>query len=46
MDNAESLNLLYVIWGQRIWDPSKDKPNPWQQWRTMNNRGSITENHW
>ena len=44
-DNRALLNLKYVIWGQRIWerdDPVKD----WEDWRTLEDRGSITKNHW
>jgi hypothetical protein len=39
MDNAERLGIWYIIWRQRIWYVDN------QQWRQMNDRGSITENH-
>ncbi|MDO5503724.1 MAG: hypothetical protein Q4G67_11175 [Actinomycetia bacterium] len=32
------LNIKYIIWYQRIWEPGKG-------WRTMSNRGSATANH-
>ncbi len=35
------LNIKYVIWKQRIWNAGIGNP-----WRKMNDRGSITENHW
>jgi len=46
MNNRGSLNLKYVIWGQRIWNPSQDAVMPWASWRSMDDRHSITENHW
>ncbi|KAF2752106.1 hypothetical protein M011DRAFT_16623 [Sporormia fimetaria CBS 119925] len=45
MDNRRSLNLKYVIWGQRIWE-SGDRVRPWDQWTTMEDRGNVRENHW
>ncbi|EER25524.1 hypothetical protein D8B26_000167 [Coccidioides posadasii str. Silveira] len=46
MKNRRSLKLKYVIWGQRIWNPSRDRVAPWNKWRKMEDRGSITQNHW
>ncbi|KAF7507819.1 hypothetical protein GJ744_010120 [Endocarpon pusillum] len=46
MKNRASLGLKYVIWGQKIWNPSQDSVKPWSQWRGMEDRGSITANHW
>ena len=46
MNNRASLNLKYVIWGQRIWSPTQDSVGPWTSWRTMDDRDSITANHW
>ncbi|EFE33521.1 uncharacterized protein ARB_07466 [Trichophyton benhamiae CBS 112371] len=46
MNHRKILNLKYVIWGQRIWNPSLDKVSPWTNWRQMEDRGSITQNHW
>ncbi|KAK2871555.1 60S ribosomal protein L8B [Arthroderma sp. PD_2] len=46
MNNRKSLNLKYVIWGQKIWNPSRDAVAPWSKWRQMEDRGSITQNHW
>lgn len=46
MNNRASLNLKYVIWGQKIWSPSRDAVGPWSGWRGMEDRGSITANHW
>ncbi|KAJ8988665.1 hypothetical protein HRR80_007294 [Exophiala dermatitidis] len=55
MHHASSLSLKYVMWGQRIWNPS-DGVKPWSQWRyqactvikpcTHGDRGSVTQNHW
>lgn len=44
--NREELNLKYVIWGQRIWNPSRDDVTGWENWRPMDDRGSVTANHW
>jgi hypothetical protein len=46
MDNRDSLDLKYVIWGQRIWNPSRDSVKPWTSWRSMEDRGDVTQNHW
>ncbi|KAL8858866.1 MAG: hypothetical protein Q9178_004544 [Gyalolechia marmorata] len=46
MNNRASLNLKYVIWGQKIWSPTRDSVGPWSGWRAMEDRGSITANHW
>ena len=46
MKNRSSLNLKYVIWGQKIWHPNVDKEKPWTSWRTMEDRNSVTQNHW
>ena len=46
MNNRATLSLKYVIWGQKIWNPSQDTVKPWSQWRGMEDRGSITANHW
>ncbi|KAJ9645393.1 hypothetical protein H2201_008699 [Coniosporium apollinis] len=46
MNNRASLNLKYVIWGQRIWIRSGDSVKPWKSWSPMEDRHSITENHW
>ncbi|KAG9258818.1 uncharacterized protein F5Z01DRAFT_669558 [Emericellopsis atlantica] len=47
MDQGSAINLKYVIWGQKIWHISTDgTPKPWSQWRTMEDRGDITQNHW
>lgn len=45
-DNRASLNLKYVIWGQRIWSPARDAVKPWAEWRSQPDLGSITLNHW
>lgn len=40
------LNISYVIWRQRIWNPSRDPANaPWSEWRLMEDRGDPTQNH-
>ncbi|KAB2576870.1 putative secreted protein [Lasiodiplodia theobromae] len=46
MRNHGSLKLTYVIFGQRIWNPSRDAVGPWSGWRKMEDRGSVTANHW
>lgn len=47
MRNPGPLNLKYVIWGQKIWSPTTDgAEKPWTQWRTMEDRGDVTQNHW
>ncbi|KAH6871827.1 hypothetical protein B0T10DRAFT_500219 [Thelonectria olida] len=46
MNHSQELNLKYVIYGQKIWNPSMDKRIPWTQWRNMDNSGDITVNHW
>ncbi|KID64475.1 D-alanyl-D-alanine carboxypeptidase, partial [Metarhizium hybridum] len=47
MRNRKDLKLKYVIWGQKIWNPTVDaEPNHWEHWRTMNDRGDVTQNHW
>ena len=46
MRNRSGMNLKYIIWGQKIWHPSVDAVMSWTSWRTMEDRGSITQNHW
>ncbi|KID93844.1 D-alanyl-D-alanine carboxypeptidase, partial [Metarhizium majus ARSEF 297] len=47
MHNRKDLKLKYVIWGQKIWNPTVDaEPKHWEHWRTMNDRGDVTQNHW
>lgn len=46
MKNHEGLNVKYIIWGQRIWNPSQDEQTEWTSWRGMDDRGDITQNHW
>ncbi|KAJ3961840.1 hypothetical protein N0V92_001492 [Colletotrichum tropicale] len=46
MNNRATLDLKYVIWGQRIWSPSEDSVKPWTEWRGMEDRGGVTANHW
>ena len=46
MKNRGALNLKYVIWGQKIWNPSQDSVKDWESWRTMEDRKDITQNHW
>jgi hypothetical protein len=41
IDNAGRLGLMYVIWRQRIWDTRSSGG-----WRMMEDRGSITANHY
>lgn len=37
--NADRLGIDYVIWEQRIWHTGN------RQWRHMNDRGNLTQNH-
>lgn len=46
MNNHARLGVYYVIWGQRIFNPGRDKVAPWIKWRAMPDRHSITQNHW
>lgn len=45
MDNHAALSVKYVIWGQRIWE-SGQSVRSWEEWEVMEDRGSLTENHW
>ena len=38
IENADSLNIRYIIWEQRIWYPGRD-------WKKMGDRGNETQNH-
>lgn len=40
IENAEALNIKYVIWYQQIWYIGRDT-----EWRDMEDRGSPTQNH-
>ncbi|MBV2364764.1 coiled-coil domain-containing protein [Streptomonospora nanhaiensis] len=40
--NADRLGVMYIIWEQRIWHSA----NPGAGWEMMNDRGSITANHY
>ncbi|KAI9677667.1 MAG: hypothetical protein M1817_006622 [Caeruleum heppii] len=47
MNNYASLRVKYVIWGQKIWNRDVDgAPKGWSGWRPMDDRGSVTQNHW
>ncbi|WP_344941915.1 lytic transglycosylase domain-containing protein [Actinomadura miaoliensis] len=39
--NAKKLGIYYIIYRQRIWNPSRAD----EGWRLMEDRGSITQNH-
>lgn len=45
MENGSSISLKYVIYGQKIWSPDESQTS-WENWRTMEDRDSITQNHW
>ncbi|KAL2876599.1 hypothetical protein SGCOL_008177 [Colletotrichum sp. CLE4] len=45
MNNRATLDLKYVIWGQKIWNPSQDSVKSWSGWRSMDDRGDFTANH-
>lgn len=38
ISNSQDLNVKYVIWKQKIWMPGRS-------WQGMENRGSVTANH-
>ncbi|WP_306365952.1 hypothetical protein [Nocardiopsis sp. CC223A] len=40
INNADRLGVEYVIWEQQIWHSAN------RSWRFMNDRGSITQNHY
>ncbi|PSK97192.1 hypothetical protein CLV63_109196 [Murinocardiopsis flavida] len=40
-NNADRLGVMYVIWEQKIWHSA----NPGAGWKPMEDRGSITQNH-
>ncbi len=40
-DNADRLGIMYIIYRQQIWDIRRGD----EGWRDMEDRGSITENH-
>lgn len=46
MNNRATLDLKYVIWGQRIWETGIHAVKPWAEWKPMEDRGDITANHW
>ncbi|KAG8997280.1 hypothetical protein FRB94_001074 [Tulasnella sp. JGI-2019a] len=46
MHHSGPLHVKYVIWGQRIWQPSVDSVKPWTSWKPMEDRGDVTQNHW
>lgn len=44
--HSTRLNVSYVIWRQRIWNPSRDPAGAsWDNWRRMEDRGNPTQNH-
>ncbi|KAL0472029.1 hypothetical protein QR685DRAFT_552547 [Neurospora intermedia] len=45
MNNRSTLNLKYVIRDQKIWNPSIGSVKSWTSWRTMEDRGLITQTH-
>ncbi|RYP14491.1 hypothetical protein DL765_006327 [Monosporascus sp. GIB2] len=46
MNRASDQKVKYIIWGQKIWTRGRDSAKPWTRWRTMDDRNSITRNHW
>jgi transglycosylase-like protein with SLT domain len=42
VDNADELNVLYVIWYRRIWDHSMGDV-PWEQWRPYSGPSPHTD---
>ncbi|KAK5655231.1 hypothetical protein OQA88_5798 [Cercophora sp. LCS_1] len=45
MNKADDLKVKYIIWGQKIWYATQ-ATKPWVDWNDMEDRGSITTNHW
>lgn len=46
-DHSSDLDVLYIIWGQRIWSAGKDDiSQPWTEWTDMEDRKDFTQNHW
>ncbi|KAF2832356.1 hypothetical protein CC86DRAFT_281256 [Ophiobolus disseminans] len=45
MNNRAGHDVKYIIWGQRIWQ-SGNNVEPWTGWKPMEDRKSITANHW
>lgn len=45
MHNRSGHDVKYIIWGQRIWE-SGDKVEAWTGWQPMDDRKSVTQNHW
>ena len=43
--HAEELHVLYIIWYNRIWNPSRDGSVPWSQWRSYGGSG-VTLGHY
>ena len=45
--NYKKLDIDYIIWGQKIWNPKRDDLDAaWKNWRQMEDRGDATQNHW
>ncbi|MDA8371257.1 MAG: hypothetical protein M0026_15525 [Nocardiopsaceae bacterium] len=40
--NADRLGVMYIIWEQKIWSAN----NPGAGWKPMEDRGSVTQNHY
>ena len=40
--NAAKYKVSYIIWRQQIWNA----PYPERGWRAMEDRGSVTQNHY
>ncbi len=47
VQNSTAMRIKYVIWAQRIFNCGRDGRGfkSWSQWRVMEDRGSITQNH-
>lgn len=46
MKNSKVLNIKYIIWSQHIWNAEWEEPKPFKEWRSMEDRGDDTQNHY
>lgn len=46
MANAQNLNILYIIWYDRVWSVHQDQPLPWTLWRPYGGKpDDVTDSH-
>lgn len=46
IDNADALEVSYIIWKQQIWHRTRDQGCGVREWCPMKDRGSIVQNHY